>query len=218
MPPGLPKRPRVKLPTNPLEPLRGIVRGGRQQVEKAGGEVRALGNDIRGLSPTGSQMHIKAPVVEEKTSSGASDTTTLLYQLEHILAPLRQLEIHLSEGCRLLGTPCDCCAKSAYDIRNFSQETIPIAARMGRETSIFSELVTWSSKIEQVGAPDKVESGKYDNLYRQESGSASKFRKQVQSMVSELKKEDDKCPGCDEMRESISQFVEKRKRERGGGV
>jgi len=50
MPLGLPKRPKVKLPTNPLESLRGIVGSGRQQVEKAGSEVRALGDEVRGFS------------------------------------------------------------------------------------------------------------------------------------------------------------------------
>jgi len=58
--------------------------------------------------------------------------------------------------------------------------------------------------------PDKVESGDYDEIYRKESGTASKFRKKVQSMIGELKGDKD-CPGCDEMRQTISSFGEEKK-------
>ncbi|MBA7639509.1 hypothetical protein ES703_47167 [subsurface metagenome] len=110
-----------------------------------------------------------------------------------------------------MGVPCDCCGKHALQARTFAAETISIAARMGKPTAIYSEISTWAPTIEAIDTPEKVESGDYDETYRKESGTASQFRKQVQSMIVELTKGED-CPGCEEMRESISSFIEQRKR------
>ena len=158
----------------------------------------------------------QAPEIEPQSRTASatprvSDKDTLLYQLNHLLEPLRQLELHLSEGCKIMGVPCDCCQKSGFDIRTFAMETISIAARMGKPTTTYPEIATWASHIEEIGSPEKVESGDYDETYRKQSDTASQFRKQVQSMIGELKGEED-CPGCEEMRESISSFIEQRKR------
>ena len=150
------------------------------------------------------QSHTAGP------TQSVSDKDTLLYQLNHLLVPLRQLELHLSEGCKIMGVPCDCCQKSGFDISTFATETISIAARMGKPTAIYPEIATWASHIEEIGTPEKSASGDYDETYRKESGTASQFRKKVQSMIGELKGDND-CPGCDEMRETISSFIEKRK-------
>jgi len=114
-----------------------------------------------------------------------------------------------------MGTPCDCCAKHALEARIYAMETIPIAARMDRETSIYQDISDWASRIEELETPEKVMSSEYDEAYRKESGTASRFRKKVQSIIAELQKGDE-CPGCEEMRETISSFIEKRKREGGG--
>ena len=113
-----------------------------------------------------------------------------------------------------MGVPCDCCGKHALQASTFAMETIPIAARMGKDTLIYQDIASWTPHIEEIDTPEKVESGDYDETYRKESGTASKFRKKVQSMIAELKGDED-CPGCEEIRESISSFIEKRKRERG---
>ena len=147
------------------------------------------------------------------TTPGVSDKDTLLYQLNHLVAVLSQLEVHLSEGLKIMGVPCDCGAKHALQASTFAMETIPIAARMGKETNIYQDIASWTPHIEEIDTPEKVNSGDYDEIYRKESGTASQFRKKVQSMISELKGEgDDDCPGCDEIRETISSFIEKRKR------
>jgi len=51
MPLGPPKLPRIKLPSSPLEPLRDIIRMGRERVEKAGSDIRSLADEIRGSFP-----------------------------------------------------------------------------------------------------------------------------------------------------------------------
>ncbi len=223
MPPELPGLPKIKLPENPLRPLRKVIREGRQQIEKAGSDIHSIAEDLHGnISNTSStiQETEKAPQIEPQsgtvsTTPSVSDKGTLHYQLNHLVAVLSQLEIHLSEGCKIMGVPCDCCGKHALQARTFAMETIPIAARMDKDTLIYQDIASWTPYIEEIDTPEKVESGDYDETYRKESGTASKFRKKVQSMLGELKKGED-CPGCEEMRESISSFIEKKKRERGG--
>ena len=218
MPPRIPK---VKLPTHPLEPLREIVRGGRERLEGAGKDIHSIAEDIRGNIPGTTstiQETEKAPEIEpqSRTASatrGVTDKDTLLYQLDHLVAVLSQLEVHLSEGLKIMGVPCDCGSKHAVQARTFAMETISIAARMGKETGIYQDIASWTPRIEEIDTPEKVESGDYDETYRKESGTASKFRKKVQSMIAELKGDND-CPGCEEMRESISSFIKKKKEER----
>ncbi len=216
MPPRIPK---LKLPTHPLEPLREIVRTGRERLEGAGGDIRSIAEDVRGNIPGTASSTIqeteKAPEIEPQSRTSptprVSDKNTLLYQLNHLVAILTQLEIHLSEGCKIMGVPCDCCGKHALQARTFAMETISIAARMGKETLIYQDIASWTPHIEEIDTPEKVESGDYDETYRKESGTASRFRKKVQSMIVELTEGED-CPSCEEMRETISSFIEKRKK------
>jgi len=223
--PRIPTLPRVKLPTRPLEPLRGIIRKGRERVEGASSDIHSIAEDIRGNIPDTTstiQETEKAPEIEPQSRTASitptvSDKDTLLYQLNHLVAVLSQLEIHLSEGCKIMGVPCDCCGKHALQANTFAMETISIAARMDKETLIYQDIASWTPYIEEIDSPEKVNSGDYDETYRKESGTASKFRKKVQSMIVELKGDED-CPSCEEMRETISSFIEKRKREGGGEV
>ncbi|GAH41867.1 unnamed protein product, partial [marine sediment metagenome] len=186
-------------------------------------DIHSVAEELRGNIPNTTSTipeTEEAPKIEpqSRTSSATpsvSDKNTLLYQLNHLVAVLTQLEIHLSEGCKIMGVPCDCCGKHALQASTFAMETIPIAARMDKDTLIYQDIASWTPYIEEIDTPEKVESGDYDETYRKESGTASKFRKKVQSMIAELKGDND-CPGCDEMRETISSFIEKRKRERGG--
>jgi len=205
-----------RLPASPFNPLRGIIKESRERIGKASSDIRSVGDELRGFSLTEHQMPTIAPVVENKPAYGVSDRNTLLYQMDHLVAILTQLETHLSEGCKIMGVPCDCCGKHSLQARTYAIETISIAARMGRETSIYQDIASWAPLIEEIDTPEKVMSGEYDETYRKESGTASKFRKKVQSMIAELKKEDEECPGCEEMRETIGEFIEKRKKERGG--
>jgi len=108
------------------------------------------------------------------------------------------------------------CGKHALEARTYAMETISIAARIGKETSIYQDIASWVPLIEEIDTPEKVMSGEYDETYRKESGTASKFRKKVQSMITALKESEEDCPGCDEMRETIGAFIEKKKKGRGG--
>ncbi len=200
----------VKLP-NPndafsvIDKAGSIIDKGFDLIDKVGDRLDKLG---LGEEPRTPEVEPQSPT--SSTRPSVSDKATLLYQLDHLFAVLSQLEIHLAEGCKIMGVPCDCCAKHARQARTFAMETISIAARMDKDTHIYQDIASWAPRIEEIDTHEKVESGDYDETYRRESGTASKFRKTVQSMIGELK-EDTDCPGCEEMRETISSFIEKKK-------
>jgi hypothetical protein len=58
---------------------------------------------------------------------------------------------------------------------------------MGKATKILKELADWAQKIESISSVEQINSGKYDSLYLEESGTASTFRKAVERLHNELK-------------------------------
>jgi len=127
------------------------------------------------------------PAATQIPMSKVTDRDTMIYQLDHILRPLRQIELHLSEGCKINDKACDCCVKSSSDIINFSDETIPIAARSGVSPEIFHDLSQWAQKIERITAPNnRVD----ETIMRQESGEASTKRKLIQAMLDKFRIEE----------------------------
>ena len=66
MPPRIPKLPKL---THPLEPLREIVRGGRERLEEAGRDIHSIAEEFRGNIPNITstiQDTEKAPEIEQK--------------------------------------------------------------------------------------------------------------------------------------------------------
>ena len=205
----LPKFPNPDDVFSAIDKVGSVIDKGLSFIDEAGDRLDKIGLTEE---PRVSETPTTAPESHTvSTTPGVSDKDTLLYQLNHLVAVLSQLEIHLSEGCKIMGVPCDCCGKHAPMASTFAMETIPIAARMGKETNIYQDIASWTPRIEEIDTPEKVNSGDYDEIYRKESGTASKFRKKVQSMIVDLKGDND-CPGCEEMRESISSFIEQKKR------
>lgn len=116
----------------------------------------------------------------------ATESDTLQYQLRHLRDSLRQVELHLAEGCQLVpGKGCDCCLKHLSDIRSFAQETIPIAARQGQGTGLLAAIVAWARELEPVTTLEASSSGQYLEQYHAESGRASSFRKKVEALQAE---------------------------------
>ena len=115
---------------------------------------------------------------------GVSDQETLNYQLNQVIDDCLHLEEHLSQKGRLFGKSCDCISKSARDARRHALETIPIASRQGKDGAVFSTIASWAEGLIPIGTPEAVESGKYDDRYLKEAGTASSYRKQVQVLQS----------------------------------
>ncbi len=199
------------LPPNPFHVMHGMIENGRQKVRDVSDGMRSLAGGLQGLKtgnfPTPNTIASPAPPAPAR-SYGVSNAETLLYQLQHLRDPLRQIELHLSEGCRILGKACDCCAKSGNDIRMFAEETIPIAARQGVNPAIFIELAAWGAEMQAVGIPPVVEKGEFD--YHAESGTASTYRKRVEQLIEEVKaKAAPKagCNTCQEKRQELARLM-----------
>ena len=75
--PPFPKLPPV--PPSPIKPLREILRQGRQQVGKAGEDIRSIAGDMRGATMTAPQAADKA-LPEQKTTPIAQEPETVLKQ------------------------------------------------------------------------------------------------------------------------------------------
>lgn len=197
MPPEPPKLPEIKLPPNPLKPLRDIIRGGREKIENAGSDIRSLADELHGNFPgTASTTQIgersprngpQSPV--QSPPAGTSKLTseeTLAYQKREIGGELWLLEKHLAQGCRIPDKtgkriPCDCCEKGSW-IARLAYESIPIAERAGQSSDIFEKIARWSEDLEPMVTVTAVESGKYD--YKKLSGEASALRKQLMGSLS----------------------------------
>ncbi|GAJ24879.1 unnamed protein product, partial [marine sediment metagenome] len=115
----LPRIPKIKLPTHPLEPLREIVRGGRERLEEASNDIRSIAEEFHGGTPdmtSTAQDTEKAPKIEPQSLTVGSKVTTeetIAYQKRELGKELLLLEKHLREGCRIpptTGEPCDCCS------------------------------------------------------------------------------------------------------------
>jgi len=150
-----------------------------------------------------------------KTALGASaealEPHTLEYQLDLLLDELSHLETeHLPAKGRLLKIPCDCISKASRSLRRHARETIPIAAREGKDTTLFDTIAEEADYLMGIGTLEAVKSGKYDAEYLSHSGVISNFRKSVDKMLAEVKSGAD-CPECEELRRLSRVFTERRK-------
>lgn len=219
MPLNFPRLPRPKLPPNPIRPLKGLIHEGVDQIHKAQDDIRSLTSELRGEEaeePTGQTSGTRrepptsAESVEESGTEtlspepSVSELTTYRYQLERILDDLQHLETeHLPAKGRIAGLACDCIAKASRDLRRHSLETIPIAARQGKDATIFSEMADLASHMVEIGTASAVKSGRYDAEYLEQAGIISNYRKQIETLLSE-------CKECDEMQD-LAAFIRERR-------
>ena len=213
---GLPSLPKLPNPAQIPELFDRITKGidyASQLVEIVGKGVDkvadALGKEDRPPVATKERPLTKAspqtePSTQPETPPGVSDEATLKYQLDLILDDLEHLEVeHLPGQGRLNGEICDCIAKAARSLRRHAKETVPIASRQGEDPHLFSELTEWAQHLMDIGTIDQVETGKYDDEYLEQAGTASNYRKRVAPMFSRV------CPHCEEVREKAKRFAEK---------
>ena len=188
----VPRIPKIKLPTHPLEPLREIVRGGRERLEEASSDIHSIAEDLRGniLNITTTIQETEKATEIEPQSRTASPTTgvskltndeILAYQNREMGRELWQLEKHLAQGCRIPDKsgkriPCDCCAKGGF-IAGLAYESIPIAERGGKPSTTYEKIAKWAEELEPMVTVLAVESGQYD--YTKLSGQASALRKEL---------------------------------------
>ncbi|MBA7535388.1 hypothetical protein ES705_27641 [subsurface metagenome] len=182
MTPGLPKLPRMNLPANPLEPLREIVREGCERIEKAGGDIRSVADEIHSgipkITPATRDTEM-APQFEPQGRTARSKVTTeetIAYQKKEIGKEILLLEKHLVQGCRIppiTGKPCDCCSpKHTVTIEALALETYGITG-----APIYQELAEWAKEIEGKTTVPEIESGQHN--YGNDAVRAREYRKRI---------------------------------------
>ncbi|GAI69221.1 unnamed protein product [marine sediment metagenome] len=225
--PPFPKFPPV--PPSPIKPLREALRQGRQGVEKAGGDIRSIAEDMRGATMTAPQTAIKAPpeqkmtpttqeppyIALEKQKMTESGTACLPCSRDHFLTASSSL----SEGIRFAREKGIKDHEVMRRIRIALQE-LDIMERIDlapEETTKLKgaekELANWSLQQSR-DLRHAITAIKDVETMEQAAAKASQVTEEFMDRLWGIPEEE--CETCGEIRESIKEFIEKRKREKAG--
>ena len=182
MTPGPPKLPRVKLPANPLEPLREIVREGRERIEKAGSDICSIAEEFRSTIPdTTSPIQIieKVPQIEPQSVSQYSLPTTeeTTRELKRRLAKeLYRAQLDLSAKLRIASKPCDCLdQKHTLGLEAAAEELIA----QEPDNPVYFEIIDWIKQNQPKLTIEAISTGKYDDEYPRMAAEFREFRKRI---------------------------------------
>jgi len=176
-----------------VQDMREVIHDGRQGIRDIAMAFKIEEKGETVVTKTKRELPLQETV--PAAADGVTDAETLIYQLDHLIAELNLLETHLTEGCRIAKKPCDCCTKAGNRVKNYADESVPIAARQGVDTALFYEMSEWATGLLPIVTKELVVSGKYTEKYRVESGTASKLRKAAEALKSQLESKVN-CPGC----------------------
>ena len=219
MAPGPPRLPRIKLPANPLEPLREIVRGGRERIENAGSDIRSVADELHGAIPDmTSTIHgtEKVPEIEPQSPTAGSTTGTacLPCSRDH----LSVTSSSLSEGIRFAREKG---VKNPEVIRRIriALDELNVMERIDLapdETASLKgaekDLADWTLKNSR-DLRHAITAIKDVQTMEQAAAMASQITEEFMSRLWEIPEEE--CETCGEVREKLKEFIEKRKREVG---
>ena len=226
--PPFPKLPPV--PPSPIKPLREILRQGRQQVGKAGEDIRSIAGDMRGTITTAPREANKAslgqktaPTIQEPSLGQTETSPNPVSEGTACLACSRDhlsvTSSALSEGIRFAREKG---VKSPEVLRRIRialdelniMERIDLAPEetaklKGAEKEIAVWTLNQSRNLRHsITAIKDVET--MEKAAAQASALAEEFMSRLWSIPEE------ECETCTEVRESIKQFIESKKRERAG--
>lgn len=165
---------------NPMKEVGSVLREGIQSIQGAIDDIDSSMREIDG----GTRSQPKA----EETPASITDEETLRYEIDLVIEDVQHLETeHLPNQGRIAGKPCDCIAKAARDLRRHARETIPIAARQGKDPVFYRELASWADRLVEIGTLDAVASGEHDAEYLELAGAASQLRKEAERRRQEVR-------------------------------
>ncbi len=168
MPSALPKPPGMKLPSNPLDALRDVIREGRDTIEKASNDIRSLADELHSgvisRTPPTIQSSGNTPRIEPQSPTLSSKVTTeetIAYQKRELGKELLLLEKHLEQGCRIppiVGEPCDCCSpKHTITIEALALETYGLTGDI-----FYQEIAKWAKEVEGKTTVSEINSGQHN--------------------------------------------------------
>ena len=223
----MPPKPSLsKLFPNPVEPLRKIIREGKEQLEKAKGDIHSFSDELHGLGGSGTRAGLTAPETPKETPPGQGETST-------------------SQGSISAGTACLPCSRDHLSVTSSS---LSEGIRFARDKGVSQPEVTRRIRIaldelnvmERIDlAPDEIAKLKGTEkelavwtlqqsrdlrhsitaikdveTMEQAAARASQITEEFMSRLWAMPEEE--CVTCGEVREKLREFIEKRERERIG--
>jgi len=236
--PSFPKL--LPVPPSPIKPLREILRQGRQQVGKAGEDIRSIAADMRGATTIAPQVADKAPPEQKMTPTTTQEPETVSQQEDIATACVGCAIGHYAGAAKLLNEAI----RFRDDGIESNQVIDDIAGAIGElnamervdltperlqktpdwERAIADEALRESRKLrhrlEGIGSMKEIEKAAadtesyYKRLNRQwYKGRFSHLGKEKVEAIEKRISPEEECETCAEARESIKQFIEKRKRQ-----
>lgn len=114
-------------------------------------------------------------ITPKKTASyGVSDADTIAYQDRELGKALLLMELHLQQGCKINGIPCDCCTKHPMAIEALAEEALGMTG-----DPQYSDIIAWTKKVTPMTTTEASTSGDYDEEYSELAQEARRFRKNL---------------------------------------
>jgi len=133
------------MPTKPPE----------EQLHEEPAEKPLLGN----LGNQPARVHLGA---NRSVTSTVSTKETVDYQNREIGKVLLNMERHCVQKFRIAGRACDCGqSKHLLDLEALSEETVS----MVENPDVYYRILDWVSRLGPLSTVEKVESGRYDDIY-----------------------------------------------------
>ena len=121
--------------------------------------------------PEGTREQLNVP---EETLRRATGSEMLDYQMRELYGELWLLEAHLSNGCRIDGKLCDCCAKHALGVRKLARETQTMD-----QNPLWAEIASYAEQIYPKVLDSVVATRAYEAEYPGMVRRARELRKRI---------------------------------------
>ena len=220
MPPKLPKL-TLRLPPNPVQPIRQILRESHEQVEKAKNDIRSIAGELHGLTGTAPVMPLIAPERQNEPpvsqspmstiATAARGTACLPCSRDH----LSTSSSALSEGVRFAREKGVRDPEAVRRIR-IALDELNIMERIDLAPDEIvglkgaeKELAGWTLKQSRELRHDITaikDAETMEKTAARASGIADEFMSRLGSIPEE------ECETCEQARESLRNFIEKRRR------
>jgi len=203
MSPKTPKLPRLPLPQNPLEPIREVIREGRQEVEKTREAIRSIANELRGAVTEASKEPTTASKIEGTAclSCTRDHFSTTSAALSEALRFARSEGIKHTEVTRRLGI--------ALDELNILERIDLAPDQLGMLSEPERKLAIWALNASR-NLRHVLGDIRSLSTLEKAAGKASEVRDEFMNRFWTLEEE---CPECFSLA-TLRDYIEKRKRER----
>jgi len=218
----MPPRPSLsKLLPNPVEPLRKIIREGKEQIERVKGDIHSVAEELHSLGGSVPQTGVRTPETLKEPPLG-QDETSISTGTACIPCSRDHLSVTssaLSEGIRFArekgvkDSEVIRRVRIALDELNIMERIDLAPDETVKLKGAEKELADWTLKQSRELRHAITAINDVDTM-EQAAARASAVTEEFMGRLWEIPEEE--CETCEQVRQSIRQFIEKRKRERAG--